>query len=518
MRKWIYGSLLTLALVLLFALPASAQSIVLDKLYASVEIPDTYVVITPDNTADFADWLQGRGTTSEEAANDMLKRGVLLQCWTSEGDVCIELTATQNNDAANIFDINEQSTSMRAKYRLSHYPDNDFLSDGYDFSSSDWKNTPSGRFLILRYVYSQNGQVDHRGMMRRTIRNGYEITFDLKVYNRSITNKDNTNLNKIWDTFKFVTVQPLPAAASAKINITDTPPKETNKASFTFAGTAAEGVQFTAVVMGLSNPTPVVTNLEVGKSGNFKMPITLPKEGVFMVTVTADYQGVDVMELAYPVTYQRTLLAVSVNTDIPANVTSDEFTVLGESTPGALIQVFINDELVDKKKVNGEGKFKIDLDTSKEGAYTLVLAFSKEGLADRRVSYNFSRQWSDSDMLSTLKSQAIKPAYNNLVSKIEGYDGRVMGYKCYVVSIAQSGSEWILKLALSKKATGYDNIILAVTDSEPTVVPDDHVMMYGTCAGMSLPGDDKDTTGDASGASSKEGSYPTFELLQISAL
>ena len=71
MRKWIYGSLLTLALVLLFALPASAQSIVLDKLYASVEIPDTYVVITPDNTADFADWLQGRGTTSEEAANDM---------------------------------------------------------------------------------------------------------------------------------------------------------------------------------------------------------------------------------------------------------------------------------------------------------------------------------------------------------------------------------------------------------------------------------------------------------------
>ena len=73
MRKWIYGSLLTLALVLLFALPASAQSIVLDKLYASVEIPDTYVVITPDNTADFADWLQGRGTTSEEAANDMLK-------------------------------------------------------------------------------------------------------------------------------------------------------------------------------------------------------------------------------------------------------------------------------------------------------------------------------------------------------------------------------------------------------------------------------------------------------------
>jgi hypothetical protein len=514
MRKWVLGLSLIMALTLFFALPAMAQSYMLDKIYASVEVPDTYTVITPDNAASYAEWLQGRGENSEDVTNDLIKRGVLLQCWSSDSSICLEVTATQSDLATNVFDINEQSTSVRAQYRLSHFPDNDFVNDGYEFSSADWKNTDAGRFLILRYAYRENGQLDHRGLMRRTIRNGYEITFDMKVFGRSITNKDNTALNKLWDTFRFIQVQPLPAAASAKINITNAPPKETNDATFTFEGTASKGVAFTAVVMGLSSPDPVVFKADVGASGKFKLPLELPKEGVFMVTITADYQGEDIMELAYPVTYQRTLLTVDVSTVIPTAVTSDTLTVQGNSTPGALIQAFVNDELVVKKKVNTAGKFSIDLDTSKEGSYTLVLAFSKNGLADRRVTYTFSRQWAETDMLTSLAAQAIKPAYATLVDKISGYDGRIMGYKCYVVDITQSGDSWILKLALVKNAKGYKNIILAVTDSEPDVKADDHVMMYGQCAGMSLP--ENDTSTDA--AASSGDTYPTFDLLLISEL
>ena len=53
--------------------------------------------------------------------------------------------------------------------------------------------------------------------MRRTIRNGYEIDFDMQIYGRSTTNKDNTNLNKIWETFTFVEVLP-PAAQGQRQN------------------------------------------------------------------------------------------------------------------------------------------------------------------------------------------------------------------------------------------------------------------------------------------------------------
>jgi len=507
MRKWILGLLLILSLSLLFALPALAETYVFDDLYASLEVPEGYVVLTPDNVANYAEWLQARGTTSEETANDMIARGVLLQCWNEDGDACFELTATQDDNTLNIFDINEQSSSLRGRYRLSHYPNNDFINEGYEFSTANWKNTDNGRFLILKYVYRENGQTDHRGLMRRTIRNGYEITFDMQVYGRSVTNKDNANLNKIWDTFNFIEVLPLPAAASAKIDITEAPPEETNEADFNFAGTAAQGVKFTAVVMGLNYPDPIVSEVEVGSSGKFKLPIELPKEGAFVITIEAEYQNEDVMELAYSVKYQSTLLTVNVTTEIPDVITSDTLTVQGTSTPGALLQVFLNEENVSKKKVAANGKFKIELDTADEGNYELVLAFSKTGLADRRFSYSFTRQWSQEDMIKSLKSQAIKPGYANLVSKIEGYDGRIMGYKAYVVDITQSGDEWILKMALTKNNKGYDDIILAVTDSEPEAAVGARMMMYGTCAGMSV------STGDTAEEATE--SYPTFELLLL---
>jgi hypothetical protein len=306
----------------------------------------------------------------------------------------------------------------------------------------------------------------------------------------------------------------LPAAASAKVNITEAPPAETNEPSFNLAGTAASGVRFTAVVMGLSYPNPMLTEAEVGANGKFKLPIKLPKEGVFMVTVTAELNGEEVMELAYPVTYQRTLLTVNVTTAVPEQVTADTFTILGTSTPGATIQIFVNDEAVDTKKVTAAGRFKVEVDTSAEGEYAVVLAFSKNGLADRRVSYAFARVWSQADMIRQLKSEAISPGYGTLTNKIAGYDGRIMGYKCYLLEATQAGEDWILKMALTKKGDAYSGILLVTTNEAPTVAVGTRVMMYGRCVGMSVPVDEPSETSEPA----KGESYPCFELLLLTEL
>ena len=134
MRKWYLGALFTLAL-LLVCMPAMAQTFVYDSIFASAEVPETYIILTPDNLASYSEWLAARNTTSEDLTNDMLARGVLMQCWTSEGDACVELTATQTEQTQNLFDINEQNSSIRAQYRLSHYPENQFEEQGYEFSS-----------------------------------------------------------------------------------------------------------------------------------------------------------------------------------------------------------------------------------------------------------------------------------------------------------------------------------------------------------------------------------------------
>ncbi|MCL1855953.1 MAG: hypothetical protein FWF86_09495 [Clostridia bacterium] len=508
MRKFLFCTCttllaLTLALLAPQPAPAQAETLLFDGLHAALELPEDYIVLIPNNLDHLETWLSKKELSVQMVTDDFAKRGVLLQCWTQEGDACLEITAVQTDQTLMIFDVNLQDTSTRARYRLSHYPENLYTDTGYNFSSADWKNTSEGRFLILRYLMRDGGEIAHRGLMRRTIRNGHEITFDWKVFGRSLTNKDTAALNGIWGSFHFSEVLPLPPKASANLSIIKPPPAETNKAEFTIDGTAARDVKLTAVVMGLSAPEPTLVELEVGASGKFRIPIRLPKEGAFMITFTAEYQGEEIVELAYPVTYQHTLLAVNLTTPVPEVITTPSLVLMGTSEPGASIQVLLNEEQYTHKKVTAAGKFKIELNTAKEGPYEVVLVFTKGSLADRRLVYQFTRKWTEADMLKELRNQAIKPAYNALKNKIASYEGRIMGYRCYMLNVAQSGDEWIAQMALAKSGKEYHNMILVTCSEEPTVPLGERVMMYGTCVGMSLPSEEDET----------QASFPCFELL-----
>ena len=156
----------------------------------------------------------------------------------------------------------------------------------------------------------------------------------------------------------------------------------------------------------------------------------------------------------------------------------------------------------------------------------MELAFSKTNLADQRVVYNFTRQWTEQDMIKELKKQAIKPAYATLVKKIEGYTGRIMGYNAYLTAITESGDRWVLQMALKKKGDAYSNIILVTSAEEPTFAVGERVLMYGTCTGMSESGASVDVATGADAAPSDEGatpaavdtaaqSYPCFSLLLL---
>ena len=428
-------------LTLLVCTPAMADVFILDELYASIEIPEDYIVLTEKNLSSYAQWLEARGSSMEAAGADFEKRGVLLQAWSEKYDMCFELRANQNQRTEMIFDVNEQSEAVRREYRTSHYPGNEY--EGYDFSSSEWKNTgANGRFLVLKYVMRDNSEVLYRGFMRRTIRNGYEIDFDMQIHGRGSTDKDNSKLNKIWETFDFIEIHPMPPKAAAKIAITDEPPEETNEKNFSIEGTAEPGVKFTGVVMRLNDPEPVVLESVANKNGAFKMPVTLPKDGVYVITLTAEYQDAEVLEMVYPVTYQSTLLAVNFTSE-PGDVsTSDQVKLAGTGQPGASIQVFVNGEAVMTKKVTAEGKFSITVDAEEEGPYEVALVFSKKGLADRRFTFNFTRKWTDEDMMAYLKKQSISPTYAQLVKEMKKYEGRIMAFKSYILDVSQSGDEY----------------------------------------------------------------------------
>ena len=458
----------------------------------------------------------GHGTTSEETANDMLARGVLLQAWDQEvTDRRFELTATQSEQTLLVFDVNEQTSDYRGTYRTSFYPNNEYTGEGYTFSTSNWKHTDNGRFLILEYIFRKYGDIDHRGNMRRTIRNGYEITFDMQVYGRRLTSKDNYALNKIWDTFEFVTIMPLPPKAQAQINISDPPPQETNEAEFDIVGTAAAGVKFAIGVKGMTYPTPITSEVEVTKNGKFKIPIALPREGVFGIGIEAEYAGETVATFYYLVTYSRTLLAVNIQTDIPQAVTSDEITILGTAEPRAEIQVFVNEVDNGMKKVTSEGKFSITVNTEDESTYEVLLIFSKKGLASRRITLSFSRNWSTEDMINRTKADAVSPNYDTLAEDVTRYDGRTIVYKSYLVDVMQSGNDWIYKMALHKSGDTYSDYILVIASEAPAYDIGTRLMMYGKSIGMSVADDEGQA---AEGETTESQSFPSFELLLLTAV
>ena len=271
------------------------------------------------------------------------------------------------------------------------------------------------------------------------------------------------------------------------------------------------GVKFTAVVMRLNDPEPVLVEATANKNGKFSLPVTLPKDGVYLITLIAEYQDQEVLELVYPVTYQSTLLAVNFTTEPGEVSTQDSVKFAGTGEPGASIQVFVNSEAVMTKKVTSEGKFAITVETDEEGAYEVALVFSKKGLADRRFTFGFTRKWTDADMLAYLKKQSISPTYSQLVSGMQKYEGRIMSFKSYILDISPSGDEYIVRMALNRKNGKYSNIILVTTGQEPTFAVGERVMMYGTCEGMSL------STGTVDD-DVEEASYPCFALLLFASL
>ena len=118
MRKLFPMLLFTLLLALLMAVPALAADFTYDDFSATLTVPDSYTMLTTSNLADHEDLLAKQGLTVEAAQADWAARGVRFQAWNAAGDMCIELSAVQDDFAMQYWDVNEVTSDERATYRL----------------------------------------------------------------------------------------------------------------------------------------------------------------------------------------------------------------------------------------------------------------------------------------------------------------------------------------------------------------------------------------------------------------
>ena len=244
--------MVTAAALLLGMAPAAlAQEQVFSGIHAGLTLPEGVyqTVLTPANLEANAAFIQSQGGTAEAWQADFAARGILLQAYDTQNDRVLVVSALQDVDAQQLFDINAHTSAERAKYRTAHGASGAYSVLGYRYDSVSWKNFPKvGRFLQLRYTYREGGEIVRRGYQRRTIRNGHTITVDMQVFGRQLTGKDNTALNKVFDTFTFSQILPVPPLPLT-LDETSTAPVETGKSSFTMRGKTKPEASLRAVLI-----------------------------------------------------------------------------------------------------------------------------------------------------------------------------------------------------------------------------------------------------------------------------
>ena len=510
-RKW---SFLILLLVLTFccACAAADTEYALSPCAGKLSLDESnYIVLTPDNLTEHPDLLAQINKSKEELLEDWTARGVQLQAWSKKMDICVEVTVIQDEGSRQYYDLEQQTRQIRNEYLRAHQGTGPLSVEGMKVFDLAWKKQKlGGNFLMFEYKRA-TALRSWRGLVRKTVRNGYTITLDYQVYaDRKPRGTDKDNLNRIANTVSFEEIPPAsvdavpsgadagtedgtvsgPAAVSASglLNVTVPPPAETNSETFTVEGTATPGGRIIGVVMRYSSSTPLKFTTTATRAGKFKLKITLPEEGVWLLTLNLDVNGVIVAEKVgfETTTFSRTLLPVVLDAEIPEELHSDELVISGKTSKAVTIQCIVTngsttfDKMV---RTNGTGRFRFKVPTRDEGDYDITLAFSRKNFNSKRLTYTAKRTITAQDTQARDTAKAIHPSYAALTKKLDTYTGKTMVYSVYVTDVQKIEDEWIITAALRKNNKGYKDIMVFMADEDPGLEIGAKVRLYGKCVG-----------------------------------
>ena len=479
LRKLLF--VLAASLLLMTAAAASAELYSFGDIRAQVDIPSDYeIVLTPYNLSSKTEWIASQGLDYDALSNSFEAEGILLQAIDAETNRTLVISALRDTDGQTYFDLNNQDEDMRKEFRVSHTNGTAYGILGYSYTSAKWANygAVTQRFLQTQYTLRQDGQLVCSGYQRRTIRNGYTITLDMQVRDRTAKEADNTALEKVMKTFTFTEILPMPELP-IKLTISTAPPAETNEDTFTVKGTTAKKATVTATVFSLGSAGSQTYQTTANGSGSFSVKVKLPAQGVYSVTITSEKEGAITAQRLYSVNFQQGILPVDLVTH-PGDTLNDETVFSGTTVAGAKIQLAISGPINYSKTVTGS-KFNFKVDTSAEGTYQFVLSVTKKGLQERTFTFTAVRSYTDAEREDKIRSQAKKMTYANL-PKAENR-GKYVVETGWITSVEANIDEWVVTFGLTQSGSGYKDIVYLICRVEPAFAVGDKVKVYGTASG-----------------------------------
>lgn len=479
--------------LLLGLLPAAlAESYIFNNINAAVVLPEGVyqTVLTPENLAQNEEFIKGKGGSLATWQADFEAKGILLQAYDTVNDRVLLITALQDVDGQNLFDINEHPADVRTRYRLSHGASGSYNILGYRYDSVSWKNFKGiGRFLQLRYEYRLNGAIAHRGYQRRTIRNGYTITVDMQVFNRQLTGKDNTALNKVFDTFTFTQILPMPVLPIS-LDETQTAPVETGSPTFTMKGKTKPEATLHAVLISFSNNATKVFDAKANRAGNYTLKITLPAEDVYVMTLTVQSEGLEDFSKSYNIQYKEGLLPVRMISAPPGETMADSLLLSGVADESGVKAALTVNGVTTEDSLPRNGEFSFEIDTMAAGEYSIRLVLSKRDFEDRVFTYTVVKSVSEKAKEDAEKAAALRPGYQELIADPEAFDGKLVMLEGTLIEKQNATDTWVLRFAEDKTDAGFENIFLLTSETEPVLTLNTRAAVYGVMSGMSVSTDE----------------------------
>ena len=521
MRKVLF----VVVLVLLTALCAAALADVtcpLSPAPAQVTVKDrNKTILTSDNIDKNTDLLKQLVRGKSDVLADFEARGVILQAWTpiKQKYSCLEITVTQDEDSALYYDLmNHPDKKQEWRDYEDSFKNNDaWTAQGYTFQSFDTKRAQNNYYVLIKYKRT-TAAGEYRGYLAKTIYKGYTITVDMQVYNRLPVEQDATDLYNV-----IKTIVDAPAAGtegtpadgtgtdgagtdgdgrqegtggsdigSAPLTVSVEPPLETNTNTFTVEGVTTPGAEVIGVLTRISSNEPIrFTTTAHARNGSFKIKVTLPEdqETVWLMTlnVFVDSKLVAVRNFN-TTTYKKTLIPVTYDSEVPESVTGDELAISGTTIKGIQIQCIVNhpDSTWGPKTIttNGTGRFSFKIPTKYEGEYTVTLVLTRKGMETKRHVYTVTRNMTVEAKQAKIRKEAATIGYAALTSRIDQYIGKTLAFRnYYVVKIEQVGEEWMITAANSQVGDHYSQLMIFMTDEEPSFAVEERHTFYGTCTG-----------------------------------
>jgi len=472
-RAFVCALVLVSALAFLATGALAAQVIELDSVYARLNFPDPWLVVTPASLPVYAGILRDAGLDPEAMGARFAQQGIVAEGWAETFDDSYRLMVSEDGRSTAIFDIGRAAAGDRKMIANAFSSDR---SSNLRYQETEWSRAGAlGWVLFLRYNVMEGGNIVGRGVQYFTIRNGKNYMLDWQVGPRRITNKDVARFKEMLGGLSFVEGLDIPPPV-ARLEVTGGMPKETGVGELRLQG-FTEPEAGLLLTQGVGDEKTTVTVGAANRRGEFTLDFTLTAQGEYDLTLTAAKDGYAETSVSGRLAYQPGWLAVNID-HVPVGVYEQaSYRLSGTAPAGTELQILANNRAAIHRKVGNDGRFGLEIDTSLPGEYNILLIATLRGFTERRISVDFVRVASPQEERGALRALAKAATYAQLLRNPDAYVGEVMTFTGEVTEVSPGVGVWFFRLDVSRTKKDVWPMVL-VCDADPGLLPGARITFY----------------------------------------